>query len=111
MYCGKFHTPPQEKGWIKEYEVKFGGEGCYLALWNEGMNAFTSNAEEVKSFIQEQIDVTEKRVREEILIALSKREADIDGQIRITQDGMPYKHALNGAKAEHAELRSLINNK
>lgn len=54
------------KQWMKDFEYRFGGEGRYLCLWNEKMNAWTSCPEEVKAFISNLIASERKEARDEV---------------------------------------------
>lgn len=52
--------------WEIEFEQRFGGEGRYLCQWDEGMNAWASNHEEVKAFIKSTLEEVIETIPTEI---------------------------------------------
>lgn len=118
-YCGKkdcpCHTPPQEKGWREAVDkaARVYAGTCYLVSEenHDASEEIDAMAALIK-IVQEQIDATEKRVREEI-------DAKIEDQLthwqKLHDESMP-DNTLIGYHADSCiraitDLRSLINNK
>lgn len=101
------HTPPQEKGWIREFDKRFPPSRFLILGFGGGIPSEPVHPETIKSFIQAQITATEERVREEM-----KRENGWNQAADAVKGNELYEAGVKQGKEDAIEaLRSLINNK